>query len=48
MINIIFKRKIHYATVSLRIEKVLSNYFNGEICATSRSVKIIKPLINSY
>jgi uncharacterized protein (DUF1697 family) len=46
--NIIFeKRKIHYATVSLRIEKVLSNYFNEKIYVTSRSMKTIKLLINS-
>jgi uncharacterized protein (DUF1697 family) len=46
--NIIFeKRKIRYAEISLRIEKVLSDYFNEKVYATSRSMKTIKLLINS-
>jgi len=43
--NIIFeKRKIHYAEVSLRLEKVLSDYFKEKIYVTSRSLKTIRLL----
>ncbi|RLI79154.1 hypothetical protein DRP05_04975 [Archaeoglobales archaeon] len=43
--NIVFeKRKIHYATVSQRLEKVLSEYFNERVYVTSRSMKTIKLL----
>jgi len=41
--NIVFeKRGIHYATVSLRIEKVLSEHFKKRVYVTSRSIKTIK------
>ncbi len=43
--NIIFeKRDIHYATVSSRLEKVLSDYFKERVCVTSRSTKTIELL----
>ncbi len=44
--NIVFeKRNIHYATVSSRIEKVLSEYFKEKVYVTSRSIKTIKLLV---
>jgi uncharacterized protein (DUF1697 family) len=43
--NIIFeKKKIHYATVSSRLEKVLSEYFKKKVYVTSRSMETIKLL----
>lgn len=43
--NIVFeKRKIHYATVSTRLERALSNYFKQRIYVTSRSERTIKLL----
>ena len=43
--NIVFeKRKIHYAEVSSRLEKLLSDYFKEKVYVTSRSVRTIKLL----
>jgi uncharacterized protein (DUF1697 family) len=43
--NIVFeKRKIHYAEVSSRLEKVLSNCFKDRVYVTSRSMRTIKLL----
>ena len=43
--NIVFeKRNIHYATVTSKLEKVLSEYFKEKVYATSRSTKTIKLL----
>jgi len=43
--NIVFeKRKIHYAEVSSRLEKVLSDYFKERVYVTSRSIRTIKLL----
>ncbi|MGC8935694.1 MAG: DUF1697 domain-containing protein [Thermoproteota archaeon] len=43
--NIVFeKRKIHYAEVSLRLEKILSDYFKEKVHVTSRSMRTIKLL----
>ena len=43
--NIILeKRKMHYAAVSSRLERVLSDYFGESICVTSRSMKTIRLL----
>lgn len=41
--NIVFeKRNIHYAEVSSRLEKILSDYFKEKIYVTSRSMRTIK------
>jgi uncharacterized protein (DUF1697 family) len=43
--NVVFeKRKIHYAEVSSRLEKILSDYFKEKVYVTSRSVRTIKLL----
>jgi uncharacterized protein (DUF1697 family) len=43
--NIVFeKRKIHYAEVSTRLEKILSNYLKEKVYVTSRSKRTIKIL----
>jgi hypothetical protein len=44
--NIVFeKRRIHYGNVSLRLEKVLSDYFKENVYVTSRSMRTIKLLV---
>jgi uncharacterized protein (DUF1697 family) len=41
--NILFeKKKIHYAEVSSRLEKVLSDYFKERVYITSRSMRTIR------
>ena len=43
--NVVFeKRKIHYAEVSSRLEKILSDYFKEKVYVTSRSMRTIKLL----
>jgi uncharacterized protein (DUF1697 family) len=43
--NIIFKkRNMHYATVSKKLEKVLSEHFQKPIQVTSRSMRTLKAL----
>jgi uncharacterized protein (DUF1697 family) len=43
--NIVFEKgKIHYAEVSLRLEKILSDYFKERVYVTSRSMRTIKLL----
>jgi len=43
--NVVFKKKkIHYATVSSRLEKVLSKYFGKPVYVTSRSMRTIRLL----
>ncbi|HDN05752.1 hypothetical protein DRO45_00605 [Candidatus Bathyarchaeota archaeon] len=43
--NLIFeKRKVHYATVSSRLEKVLSRHFGKPVYVTSRSMRTIQLL----
>jgi uncharacterized protein (DUF1697 family) len=43
--NIIFKRRgTHYATVSTKLEKVLSEYFQKQIQVTSRSIKTLRSI----
>ena len=43
--NIIFeKRKMHYATVGSRLERVLSNYHKEPVCVTSRSMRTVRLL----
>jgi uncharacterized protein (DUF1697 family) len=43
--SIVFeKRKIHYAEVSSRLEKILSEHFKEKVYVTSRSMKTIKLL----
>jgi len=45
--NVIFEKKnIHYAQVSLSLEKILSDYFKEKVFVTSRSMKTIKLLAN--
>ena len=45
--NIIFKkRNMHYATVGLRLERVLSKHFNTRIYVTTRSMRTINSIIN--
>ena len=46
--NIVFeKRRMHYAAVSSRLEKVLSDYFEAKIYVTSRSLRTVSLLSNS-
>lgn len=43
--NIVFeKRRIHYANVSSRLEKILLDYFKEKVYVTSRSMRTIKLL----
>jgi len=43
--NVVFeKKKIHYAAVSSRLEKVLSKYFGKPVYVTSRSMRTIRLL----
>jgi uncharacterized protein (DUF1697 family) len=43
--NVVFKKKkIHYATVSSRLEKVLSKHFGKSVYVTSRSMRTIRLL----
>jgi uncharacterized protein (DUF1697 family) len=43
--NVVFeKRKIHYAEISSRLEKLLSNYFKERVYVTSRSMRTVKLL----
>jgi uncharacterized protein (DUF1697 family) len=43
--NVVFeKRKIHYAEVSLRLERILSDCFRERVYVTSRSMRTIKLL----
>lgn len=46
--NIIFKkRKMHYATVGQKLEKILSEHFNKRIHVTCRSIRTIENLIQN-
>jgi len=44
--NIIFKKRnmLHYATVSKKLEKVLSEHFQRQIQVTSRSMRTLRAL----
>ena len=45
--NILFKKRdMHYATVGLRLERVLSKHFNTHIYVTTRSMRTINSIIN--
>lgn len=46
--NVIFeKRAVHYATVSSRLEKVLSKHFGKPVYVTSRSMRTIQLVIRT-
>jgi uncharacterized protein (DUF1697 family) len=44
--NIIFKKRnmLHYATVSKKLEKVLSEHFQKQIQVTSRSMRTLRSI----
>ena len=45
--NILFKkRNMHYATVSKKLELILSKHFQKPIHVTSRSMRTIRRLVN--
>ena len=43
--NILFlKRNIHYASITAKVERVLTKYFNYKVYATARSARTLRTL----